>query len=379
MPRQTAPIPFFCVNLASRPDRWAEMQAEAAYVTGGIDLRRIEAVDGGTQQFKDDFAMGKFPPKFRTPGEYACYLSHLKALEIAEIEGCATSEDPDTPDLDQSDFVGILEDDILLVDGFNARLEAALDTAPNVPLLYIGYLRYKMTKVDGHAQQQQWLTATNLFGGHGYLIRREKLGEYIAFLRKCDQAVDDYMTYSAMPSAIVAQPLVYQRVNSASDVTTWHQPVNPSASHIINPLHFKFIWPKHQAVAAAGAANHKLLHILPGQHQYFPCPPEWTVKVWQRWDEVYEYRRYGKVVPFAYWVVWRFGGIALPRELTHSFERFWLASGTRIDDEVVVACAYDRVLTEKIRQKVFAHQPFHNSEQRWGDVLPLAEMAPQFA
>lgn len=111
-------IPILIINLERSRDRWAAISASGE----GLDLRRVEAVDGHrvpAAEWQDfDPAMAR-SANGRTlgPGEYGCYRSHLRALSRVVDEGL--------------DLAIIAEDDILLNPELPERALAIAEAAPH--------------------------------------------------------------------------------------------------------------------------------------------------------------------------------------------------------------------------------------------------------
>jgi glycosyl transferase, family 25 len=154
------------INLASRPERWAELQAATRGLIPPAKLHRIEAVLG-----RDLPAFGR-PPWFRGrsrdltwAARGGCTLSHRLALETARRHGWAT--------------VLILEDDVAFADSF-AALDAALRSVLTLPridwqICYLGYTDpvspYRTLAPLGDHHQLAQIYGCNC--AHAYLIRAE--------------------------------------------------------------------------------------------------------------------------------------------------------------------------------------------------------------
>lgn len=77
-------IDFFVINLDRSPERLADIRADMS--AEGIDLIRIAGVDGKTipeaeRTLLDTPAFLRRHGKRPVPGEYGCYVSHLKAID----------------------------------------------------------------------------------------------------------------------------------------------------------------------------------------------------------------------------------------------------------------------------------------------------------
>ena len=80
-----------CINLARRPDRWAEFTAQPGYAAFGGRIRRFEAVDGKSMNVLEDPQLGlsarrnimtgvrRSPYEIVAPNSVAIYHSHVGA------------------------------------------------------------------------------------------------------------------------------------------------------------------------------------------------------------------------------------------------------------------------------------------------------------
>lgn len=355
-----ANTPFFCINLKQRPDRWAQVEYEAENVC--IKLNRVEGIT------PTEVTNIPVPNTFRNAKEIACAQSHIKALETA----LKFVQDQDN----KPEYVVVIEDDVVFVKDFTKQFEAALQSAPkNVSVLYLGYLRYKFSaEIDQSQTTTLWTKLKPVYGCHGYAIRVSELEFFGTFLKKCNQAVDDYITSQWTSYMVARQPLVYQRINTSSDVTVWQHVANPFNHHIQNPLKLKYL----EFKVDAESKNKKLLHVLPGQRLFFTVPPGWRVKHWTYFDEVKEYIRFGKIVPIEFIVVYLHGGMALPQDLTIDLDRHFDFQNTIISPDRVVAKRGCTLLYDKINNIIQNFDPEHEGG-RWGDLLPESEVAPYFS
>lgn len=131
------PITGCYINLARAPDRAAFMQAQLARL--GMDwVRRAPAVDGA--------GIAMPPGCSLLPGEYACYLSHLQAVQAAP---------PDA-------FLLVLEDDMQLSDQLPEMLDRVVQGPP--PAFDIALLECQPQLTPAHASLL-WDTAARHFVG----------------------------------------------------------------------------------------------------------------------------------------------------------------------------------------------------------------------
>jgi hypothetical protein len=235
--------------------------------------------------------------------------------------------------------------------------------------LYVGYLRYHFTKVT--TKGSKWLQMNPVYGLHFYLVRTKSLNAVVEFFRKADRPIDDYVTACYPDTYVAGQPLAYQRLSSSSDVTGWADVVNPFNKQIMNPLHLKYLWSRD---VKAVENNTKLLHVLPGQRLFFDLPTGWEVKVWQYHDELHDYQKYAKVVPFGLWAVYHYGGMAFPDELSPWLDKHW-SQQTINRADLIVGKRGDAEIAKAIETKIRAFNPGFEGG-RWGDLLPEKEVAP---
>lgn len=115
--------PIYVINLDRSTDRWTAIESSRDF---GLDIRRVSGVDGRDIPPAD--WIGTDAEKFRRchgreilPGEYGCYRSHLKALELV-----AAGPDP---------LAIITEDDVTLPADLADRVAALFAAAPEIALL----------------------------------------------------------------------------------------------------------------------------------------------------------------------------------------------------------------------------------------------------
>lgn len=374
--------PVYCINLKRRPDRWAEVTQEAELA--GIELIRVEAVDGADpSNHKMITDRRRSETQFRNDREVAVWLSHLQAIEAAYAAEQPTDAGTQPAN---SEYVIVVEDDVVFLPGFKERLPALLKSTPKqMSLFYVGYLRYSHSVLDPDSKGKKWLKMSPVYGLHCYAIRRVVLPELIKFMRNCDGPVDDYIASNWKKYVVAAQPLAYQRLETASDITGWPGVCNPFNNHAWNPLCLKYLWqlPGKGGIgsryyhAEPIARNEKVLHVLPGQRLYFEPGPEWRVQKWESWDDLFEYKRFGKKIPFAWWAVYLHGGMAFPGELTPWLDKYWGAEAATVESDRVIGSKGHPVIESKIYDIVAKYIPDHEGG-RWGSLPAQREVAPDY-
>ena len=117
-------LPIFAINLDRETGRWSELLASAE--AAGLTLQRIAAIDGRALAKKDwteiDLPTArKLSGRDILPGEYACYRSHIQALETFLADGSA--------------YGLIVEDDILFGENTRRRIEAIIAAVPDFDVI----------------------------------------------------------------------------------------------------------------------------------------------------------------------------------------------------------------------------------------------------
>ena len=111
----------YVINLAKNPQRWEAIARSAADFAPGIELVRIDAVNGRApehagREAADVPTFERLNGREMLPGEYGCYLSHLEALRQFLDDG--------------SQYGLILEDDAAFEEGSEDRIRAIIDELP---------------------------------------------------------------------------------------------------------------------------------------------------------------------------------------------------------------------------------------------------------
>ncbi|CAM5589440.1 hypothetical protein MAUB1S_09946 [Mycolicibacterium aubagnense] len=113
-------LPIFAINLDTEVDRWEELAGNAS--AAGLSLHRVSAVDGRGLPVESWDGVDLATARARSgreilPTEYACYQSHLMALQTFLNEG--------TP------YGLIIEDDVAFNEETLSRIEAIVAAVPN--------------------------------------------------------------------------------------------------------------------------------------------------------------------------------------------------------------------------------------------------------
>lgn len=142
----------FCINLKHRTDRKEAMEEQFDKVTC-LDWDFVEAIYGNEERC--------CPPGFSTFNEYACLLSHLKALQLAR----------------EYDMALILEDDIEFVDNFDSKFEDLLN---NIPKEWdIIYLTIYPNELEKLPLIEGFYVAIGQYGAMAYLVNKESTKKII--------------------------------------------------------------------------------------------------------------------------------------------------------------------------------------------------------
>lgn len=149
-----------CVNLARRPDKWAECEKEFAKYS--LTVERFEAVDG--REVEHD-------PKI-LDGTIGNILSHMAIIEDAKAAG--------------HNSVLILEDDVEFCEDFNNIFNEWIKEVPeDWELLYLGgnHNAQKKIMVSPHVR-----SINNTYATHAYAIRHTVYDRVLAKLgeKRCE-------------------------------------------------------------------------------------------------------------------------------------------------------------------------------------------------
>ncbi len=134
-------IPLLVINLKRSRERWSDLEQAATSL--GIDVRRVEGIDGAVIDREKwvDVKPASFHRKHGRvilPGEYGCYRSHLRALEAAA--------ELDAP------YSTIVEDDVALSADITIRLQAITEAIPDFDVIKLvnhrvqGFVRKARTR-----------------------------------------------------------------------------------------------------------------------------------------------------------------------------------------------------------------------------------------
>lgn len=180
--------PIFCINLASRPDRWAHMQSEAERCN--VTLTRIEAVtaeEARTTEAMRSIAPGLLGRKLIAP-EVACGLSHRAAwaqfVETGQPCGIILEDDAQLA----PGFATLAQTDWLPRDADLVRLEA---NDVQVKLTHVQDLKGQDRRI-GRLKRSQAGTA-------GYVITRAAAQRLLADPAPMSEPIDVYLFFRVSP------------------------------------------------------------------------------------------------------------------------------------------------------------------------------------
>ncbi|TPK69241.1 glycosyl transferase family 2 [Mesorhizobium sp. B2-4-19] len=117
-------LPIFAINLDRQTGRWSELCASAE--AAGLTLQRVAAIDGRALA-KEDWTEIDLPTARKLsgrdilPGEYACYRSHIQALETFLAGGGSHGL--------------IVEDDVFFSENTIRRIEAIIAAVPDFDVI----------------------------------------------------------------------------------------------------------------------------------------------------------------------------------------------------------------------------------------------------
>lgn len=114
-------LPAYVINLERDRERWETVAASAAEHAPQIVLHRVDAADGRApehagREMADVPTFRRICGREMLPGEYGCYISHLKALRAFLDDGAP--------------YGLILEDDVVFEADSSARIDAVLAVLP---------------------------------------------------------------------------------------------------------------------------------------------------------------------------------------------------------------------------------------------------------
>ncbi|MBL8581324.1 MAG: glycosyltransferase family 25 protein [Rhizobiaceae bacterium] len=134
-------LPIHVINLDRSADRWEAIERSRGF---GLDIRRVAGIDGRAVGSGDrvDVDIARFRRchgREMLPGEYGCYRSHLRALEIV-----AASPEP---------LAIIAEDDVTLPADLPDRVAAVFSDAPEIGLLKLVNHRTTAFRATGRSSE----------------------------------------------------------------------------------------------------------------------------------------------------------------------------------------------------------------------------------
>jgi glycosyl transferase, family 25 len=153
-----------CINLDRRPERWKRMESRFA----AFNLRPVErfpAVDGSKMPIPSNWP--------ESPGAYGCLQSHLSVVRKARAEG--------------RESVLIIEDDVLLAEGFHEKFTARVQNLPeNWDMLFFGCLHHDppVPVASGIGKLR------GSFSTFMYVVRHTVYDAFIRLNSRAKQAVD---------------------------------------------------------------------------------------------------------------------------------------------------------------------------------------------
>lgn len=121
-------FPVYTINLAGSYERWETLKASVSTNAPGLHLHRVDAVDGrlpdhAAREHADLPLFRKRCGRTMLPGEYGCYLSHIRALTAFIASGAPIAL--------------ITEDDIAFAPDSESRLRAIVHTLPSLDIVKV--------------------------------------------------------------------------------------------------------------------------------------------------------------------------------------------------------------------------------------------------
>lgn len=210
-------LPVYVINLAGDRTRWEGLVRSAEIHARNFTLHRIEAVDGRTAGSErpgaDLSAFLSLQGRAMLPGEYGCYRSHMKALEVFLESGASHGL--------------ILEDDVLFLPDSAARIEAVLAALPDGGVVKLVNHRTALMIALGETAEGDTIGRT-LHGPQGsaaaYLVSREGARRLLAGLatmtRPWDVALELFWVHGASVFSTEDDVLGFSEHRQASTIAT---------------------------------------------------------------------------------------------------------------------------------------------------------------
>jgi len=239
-------IGYFCINLASRPDRREVLEEQAAKI--GIDIVFIEAVLGKeldlekVEQYDRATRLRRYHGDL-SHGQVGCALSHQKG-----IQAIADSD---------FDFGVLLEDDSILYDGFVEFLNAAvvestgwdaiqlhnhfeIEGPHRFPDEYHRKLVKKLVETGG----RHIIFPTQLsMNANSILYTREAAEKFARWFDRFDRAADYHIRECHMAGLVLAeiQPGLTWQSDAESDnlFLAEHEKPRNMVSYVVRRLHIR--------------------------------------------------------------------------------------------------------------------------------------------
>lgn len=220
-------VGYFIINLKNADDRWVSINRDA--LECGIAATRVEAIDGRAvpESEWENFDI----PKWRLahganprPGEYGCYMSHIKAIQ-AFLES-------------DYDSAVIFEDDARIGDTLPAYVEGVHEYFGDQPIVLrlchhrANYFRALEAPVDNRAIGHCWVGPTG--SAAAYFVTRKGAQKLLKTLLPGFLPVDIMLERSwatGVPVFMVNPPLVERPKEFQSQI------VDPGTRHEL-----KFVW-----------------------------------------------------------------------------------------------------------------------------------------
>lgn len=145
----------YCLNLARRPDRWAQFQAGLPADWPFPTPQRYEAVD---------WKMAKPPDGYLGKGGWGCYRTHLRIWEDALCQGLES--------------ILVFEDDAIFAEPFVPRWQSFIEVLPpDWDGLYLGGQHLHTSRIPPvvvarNGDEQGCIRCKNVNRTHAYAMRR---------------------------------------------------------------------------------------------------------------------------------------------------------------------------------------------------------------
>lgn len=155
---------FHCINLDRRKD--GKISIIEQFAKQNLNIKFFNGLDGKQLGIKS---------KLRTSGMTGCFISHY--LLYTQLQS------------QNNEWNAIIEDDLVVCDDLLYHMELWLKTIPNdADIAFFGY--YARPKSSSKQITKDWLTISDFYGTHFYLVKTSSLPKIINLTSVIDDQID---------------------------------------------------------------------------------------------------------------------------------------------------------------------------------------------